>query len=1267
MRVLLGFLVGLLVLVALGGTRALSQDARRSWQLHADAVLAAMGDDDTFARLAHQNRPDPWIVAEELCLRGEAKAAGTFAAAAATRKGNHLLAAHITALTSATVQPAARDAWLRAETRLAANDPQGALAALHGIDEATVFGIHVLYGRGFAQRQLGKLDESLNAFREAAKRARHIGWLRGLEMALHEAGATAYRRSDLKTARAHWQERLPVIERLGHRGQTMSALANLALVSKSLGDSASALEYFERALRVAEDHGDPATTGRILSNLASLHRVLSDFPRALQCHERARQLAAEAGDRPGEAGALTGLGNTYEAMGEYAEALSRHRAAWDLLEGSNDHRALAKLAGNIGIVHYRLGDYTKALQFQMRALEFAREAIDAEGVARAQTNLGLVQGALGDHDAAEQSYRSALSALRKIGNSRGMATALGNLGGLHYRRGDLAKALEFMVAALRIEESLGDRRGVALSLTNIGAVHESLGQYPRAREYHLSALHTLEKLGDKSGVAACLTNLGSVDNAAGRYEQALDHFERALRVERETGDRGGIAGALANLGVTHRSMGSYATALHYLEHALERYEGSNGTAGSARVTENLGLLFQDIGDTQAAMGYAKQALQLHRTAGRRRETAIALRNLGALHYDADEWTEAGKNFEAALALLGEQDRAERATNLSNLGSVHHKRGNNEGALACHEEALRLYEELGDHSGAATAFLNLGVVRNSMGEWEKAIASLERARALAEGTGARRELVYVLDQIAKIQLQRGNLREALVTVRTAVAEANLLVRGLEDERSGPARERLLRIYRTGVDAALKAEDAAELFHFVETGRARTLLEALHARGALRSAGLPAHLLEQEEAARAEENAAAALLRAADARGDQVQVAKRREELRTAQDKVATAIARIQREQRRVAALLYPGPQTLRAVQTELAQGDALLVYVLVDAPCCLVVTRDETRVVTLGVHRSELEGACSLSMWKKRSDLSHALGTLERLLIAPLKLPKSAKRILVAPDGALCFVPFGALCPARTVVYVPSATTYLTLGRDRPKPRERVLALGDPTLRAKHAQQVHRGLLARGDKLGPLPFSREEAMEVGDETLLGPEASETNLRKRLDGPWRAVHLACHGSLDTKRPILSHLRLAPDATNDGLLTVLDVFRLAIPTDLVVLSACETARGEVYRAEGITGFVRAFLNAGTPRVVVSLWKVDDEATKTLMVKFYELWNPKDGSKGLPTATALKRAQEFVRDGGGAGDAERGVTRTKPAKRFRKWSHPYYWAAWQLWGLPD
>ena len=108
------------------------------------------------------------------------------------------------------------------------------------------------------------------------------------------------------------------------------------------------------------------------------------------------------------------------------------------------------------------------------------------------------------------------------------------------------------------------------------------------------------------------------------------------------------------------------------------------------------------------------------------------------------------------------------------------------------------------------------------------------------------------------------------------------------------------------------------------------------------------------------------------------------------------------------------------------------------------------------------------------------------------------------------------------------------------------------------------------------------------------------------------------------------------------------MRLPADLVVLSACDTARGRIVRGEGIVGLTRAFMFAGAPRVICSLWKVDDEATSALMMRFYELWIPKDGKQGLPTAEALREAQAFVR--------------AQP-----KWKHPFFWAAWVLWGLPS
>ena len=168
---------------------------------------------------------------------------------------------------------------------------------------------------------------------------------------------------------------------------------------------------------------------------------------------------------------------------------------------------------------------------------------------------------------------------------------------------------------------------------------------------------------------------------------------------------------------------------------------------------------------------------------------------------------------------------------------------------------------------------------------------------------------------------------------------------------------------------------------------------------------------------------------------------------------------------------------------------------------------------------------------------------------------------------------------------------------------------------------------------PLQHTLEEVRFVArkhDVLLTDSKASEEFLKKELSQEvrWAVVHFACHGIYERDNPALSSLVLSPDARNDGFLTGPEILALPLSAHLVVLSACETARGKLVQGEGIVGFARAFMVAGAPRVICSLWKVDDEATQALMIKFYELWNPKDGKKGLGAAAALKIARPAVCD---------------------------------------
>jgi len=260
-----------------------------------------------------------------------------------------------------------------------------------------------------------------------------------------------------------------------------------------------------------------------------------------------------------------------------------------------------------------------------------------------------------------------------------------------------------------------------------------------------------------------------------------------------------------------------------------------------------------------------------------------------------------------------------------------------------------------------------------------------------------------------------------------------------------------------------------------------------------------------------------------------------------------------------------------------------------------------------------------------------------MLIERLDLPKSVEHLAVSPDGDLFLVPFANLSPERTVTYIPSGTTFVGL-------RKRAVPTGSGTLGIGAANYDDRR------DLRDLPASRAEVHAVATATLVDAKANETAFWKALRQRthWRAVHFACHGVIDGRRPMRSALALTLSPGTDGRLTAGEVYGREIPAELAVLSACESGRGRVYTGQGLIGLPRAFLAAGVPRVVVSLWPVDDAASAALMIKFYALWKPKAlGGAGLPTSEALREAQAYIRE-------------------QRRWSHPYYWAAWVLWGLP-
>jgi len=295
------------------------------------------------------------------------------------------------------------------------------------------------------------------------------------------------------------------------------------------------------------------------------------------------------------------------------------------------------------------------------------------------------------------------------------------------------------------------------------------------------------------------------------------------------------------------------------------------------------------------------------------------------------------------------------------------------------------------------------------------------------------------------------------------------------------------------------------------------------------------------------------------------------------------------------------------------------------------------------------------------------------------LVRKSKRLIVSPDGPLWQLPLAALATDIAangtphylgqrvgIAYAPSLSLYAqTVNEQRQwKPRAPLdaVVIGDPDFARSveltpddpEASRIWAGLYPHGSRPYPLEATIQEAKLIAEQyrvsPLTGDDATEAALRSRIE---RAdiIHLATHAALKSGEPMASGLLLAPperekpkgDTNDDGALQAWEIFsQLKLRADLVVLSACDTARGDVVNGEGIVGLTRAFQYAGARSIVATQWSVAaGDSTARLMEEFHRRLR-----EGKPKDEALREAMSVIR---------------------KSYPHPYYWAPFLLLGDPN
>jgi tetratricopeptide (TPR) repeat protein len=913
--------------------------------------------------------------------------------------------------------------------------------------------------------------------------------------------------------------------------------------------------------------------------------------------------------------------------GAFARARERWSRALAHFEAFGDAFSAAHTLSNLGLAYRMQGQVADSLSAYERAASAFHVLGEIQSEAWMLDAMGLAHVARGAYPAARVALEASLGLQRQLSNVAGEARALTALGRVRSWLGEPAEGLAAQVEARRLFEAAGDAEGVVQAILNAGEILQQRGDLPTARARFDEARDLAQAKGAPAYVARAHGYLGALAAQTGDYGRALQELGRAQRSFEQLGDRTSLGVVLAKTADVRRLRGDYVEALRLLERAEALLTQVGDRVASASAREVLGHVMADLGDDRSALAPYKEAGRAYEASGNRALLAGLLLSSANVESRTAAPAATRATCERALAIYEELGHPSGTAHaLTSLADALLREGRHDDALATLVRAHALERERKHRPGVVVALLTHGQILLARGDAKGALVPLEQARREA-GSLDRFDLVVAAHALlARARLTAGSPELALETARGATQYLDTLARGQGEEHGAAVRARHVELFETGAAAAAALGDASETLHWLETGRAGALLESLGGRDAMLSVTLSDEL-----------------------RAAKAHAAEREAGARSAHYEVRTVAERITRESKAEARVLYPSVRTLDDVRGLLEPGEALVEYALLpDGALALVVTPGEARVVRLGSREDVVEACEAFVPANKALDPAEPARALAERVLDPLALGADVKRVLVSPDGDLSYVPFVALLPGREVAYVPSGTTLAELLEGTGERGKGVLALGDCDY-ATHADAKAAQLLGAGRTLKPLPYTRAEVEAVGTRRLLGREATATRLRAvvREQPRWRAIHLACHGLVDPRRPLLSSLALSAEPGDDGYWTALEVCEQPLRADLAVLSACETGKGKIVKGEGIVGLTRAFMLAGAPRVLCSLWKVDDAATQALMVRFYELWQGKDGVPGLPASEALRRAQEHVRE--------------KDA-----WRHPHYWAAWVLWGVP-
>lgn len=926
-------------------------------------------------------------------------------------------------------------------------------------------------------------------------------------------------------------------------------------------------------------------------------------------------------------------------LNSYNRALAKYAEAYQLWRGLDDVGVATSLL-DMGKAHYFLLNMEEAVSKYAEALKLfeSYNLMLDEGVALLY--IGMAKLALGENAEAVTFYERSLKLFTAEDDERYVSFALNELGRAYYLRGDANRALEYYGRALPIRHALNDRKGESFTLVSMGRAYSNgFGNDAQALGLYQQALKIQKEINNRRLIAQTLGDIGKLHYKTGDYPAALGYYDEALR-SAEDGDQSVKAEILMYIGLVYSAWGRHREAVEqYFNEALRLQEGRD-IVGWARTLQHMGRAHAALGDEAKALEHLNGALEVWRKVRHRMAEADTRYQIALVKSERGRYAEACEQIRAALPTVealrtGIVNHALRTSFFASVQSYYE---------LYVDSLMRAYKQTGDKrlealalgvSESKRARALLDVLIESEADMRQTVADpelLNREAAIQQELSAQslRQLTgehLTAEQVRRIESLIAEFYEVDAEIRRKNPRYAALTRpsilSLEQIQSLLARDQTLLEYSLG--------DERSYLWMITADSVRSL--PLVGRAQIEAAAVKfMKLLTARNTWVKGESEAARNLR----------IERADAEYRTA----GAALGKMLGLDR-----LAPEPGVGRL----LIVSDGELQYLPFSA-VLVPASREQGRGASQAKQPFDYGDGFAplLAHYEIESPPSiSVMAELRRERAGMGKLPPN-KTIAVIAD------PVFSVNDERCCKPLPEGTK-----KGKAAARHSTFKSPGPALdlgRGDKTMAQEAGIIDGRGRIMRLGFTRLEAEEilalVPPSERLKAVGFEANIALLTDGPklapYRILHFATHGLLNSEHPELSGILLSlvdeQGRRQNGFLQMHQIFNLRLPAEMVVLSACETGVSKKIRGEGLNGISRGFMYAGARRVVASLWKVNDASTSQLMKYFYQglrLGENSDFGDARP-ATALRSAQLRM--------MKQGI-----------WRQPYYWAAFVVQGEGD